>query len=589
MLNNVEFKVLNSLRIDPQATQRSIAESTGVSLGLVNSTVRDLATAGLIDASNKLTADGLVALAPYKVDNAIIMAAGLSSRFAPISYEQPKGMLTVRGEILIERQIRQLQEAGITDITVVVGYKREEFFYLEDKFNVRIIVNPYYATRNNNSTIKMVENLLGNSYICSSDDYFTENPFEEYVYGAYYSGVFEAGETAEYCMVTRGKENRIVDVTVGGADAWTMLGHAYWDRAFTESFLRILNQEYDRIDTAPKLWEDIYMEHIGELPMVMRKYPHGVIWEFDSLEELRQFDPEFIDNVDSNIMDNICSILGCSRAAISNIAPIKQGLTNLSCRFDVDGSTYVYRHPGAGTDAIIDRAVEAESEAIARKLGLDSTFIYEDPVVGWKISLFVHDCEELDYHDDAQVDEALKLIRQLHDADVHVNASFDLMQEAKKIESLLRERNVRMFKDYPELKELAVAADRVARRHGARQCLCHNDFYSPNILVHDDGMEFIDWEYSGMADYASDLGTFICCSDYDYSDAVDVITRYFGRTPTEVELAHCVSLVAVASFYWFVWALYKEACDEPVGEYLHLWYRAARSYGLKSAELAAEL
>ena len=37
-----------------------------------------------------------------KVDNAIILAAGTSSRFAPLSYEIPKGLLEVRGEILIK-------------------------------------------------------------------------------------------------------------------------------------------------------------------------------------------------------------------------------------------------------------------------------------------------------------------------------------------------------------------------------------------------------------------------------------------------------------------------------------------------------
>ena len=62
--------------------------------------------------------------------NAVIMAAGTASRFAPLSYERPKGLLEVKGEVLIERQIRQLKEAGVDDITVVVGYKAEMFEYL---------------------------------------------------------------------------------------------------------------------------------------------------------------------------------------------------------------------------------------------------------------------------------------------------------------------------------------------------------------------------------------------------------------------------------------------------------------------------
>ena len=55
--------------------------------------------------------------------NAIIIAAGTSSRFVPLSFEKPKGLIEVKGEVLIERQLRQLNEAGIDDITIVVGYK----------------------------------------------------------------------------------------------------------------------------------------------------------------------------------------------------------------------------------------------------------------------------------------------------------------------------------------------------------------------------------------------------------------------------------------------------------------------------------
>lgn len=66
-----------------------------------------------------------------KVNNAIIMAAGTASRFAPLSFEKPKALIEVRGEILIERQINQLQEAGIKEIIIVTGYKAEQFEYLK--------------------------------------------------------------------------------------------------------------------------------------------------------------------------------------------------------------------------------------------------------------------------------------------------------------------------------------------------------------------------------------------------------------------------------------------------------------------------
>ena len=77
----------------------------------------------------------------YNVDNAVIMAAGTASRFAPLSYEKPKALIKVKGEILIERQIRQLKEAGIAEIIIVVGYKKEQFDYLREKYDVKIIEN----------------------------------------------------------------------------------------------------------------------------------------------------------------------------------------------------------------------------------------------------------------------------------------------------------------------------------------------------------------------------------------------------------------------------------------------------------------
>ena len=77
--------------------------------------------------------------------NAIILAAGKSNRFAPFTYERPKGLFCVKGEILIERQIEQLREAGIRDIYIVIGYMKEKFFYLEKKYGVKLIINNHFG------------------------------------------------------------------------------------------------------------------------------------------------------------------------------------------------------------------------------------------------------------------------------------------------------------------------------------------------------------------------------------------------------------------------------------------------------------
>lgn len=67
----------------------------------------------------------------------------------------------MRGDVLIERQIKQLKAAGVNDIVIVVGYKKESFFYLEDKYGVKIVVNRAYAERNNNSSLMLVRSDSG--------------------------------------------------------------------------------------------------------------------------------------------------------------------------------------------------------------------------------------------------------------------------------------------------------------------------------------------------------------------------------------------------------------------------------------------
>ena len=57
------------------------------------------------------------------------MAAGTSSRFAPLSYETHKSLLTVRGEVLIERQIRQIRDAGIDSVVLGGGCSKERSAY----------------------------------------------------------------------------------------------------------------------------------------------------------------------------------------------------------------------------------------------------------------------------------------------------------------------------------------------------------------------------------------------------------------------------------------------------------------------------
>ena len=578
MLTRAAFAVLSQIAHHGQSSQRDLATRSGLSLGSVNKALKALKDDRLLDQNGTITTAGLDALAPYRVDNAIILAAGLSSRFAPISYEKPKGLLKVRGEVLVERQIRQLQEAGITDITVVVGYKQEQYFYLEDRFDVRIAINEQYAERNNHSSLKVVEDRLMNTYICSSDNYFTDNPFSSYEWKAYYAAQFIEGLTEEWCM-TAGPGKRIIDVQIGGHNAWCMMGHAYFDRAFSQRFVYILNAEYHLPETRDKLWEQLFIDHIDELDMVIKPYPAGMINEFDSLDELRRFDSSFLENVDSEIFTNIEAVLDCNRAQIEDIYPLKQGITNLSCHFKVGDAEYVYRHPGVGTDALVDRSSEAVAQKIARQLGLDSTFIFEDPDRGWKISRFLPGCTAPTITDDNHLRTMMQLARQLHDSGAQIEATFDFYEKSCYYEELLGGRDTLDIAGY---EEVACKIDRLhayVNEDDTHRCLSHNDFWPMNILLDEAGtMHLIDWEYAGMADYASDYGTFIVETQADERTARRALAFYFGREPSPEEVRHNFAFVAFAGWCWYVWSLYKESQGEMVGEWLHIYYRYGKDY-----------
>lgn len=278
----------------------------------------------------------------YRVNNAVIMAAGTASRFAPLSYERPKALIEVKGEVLIERQIRQLQEANIPEIILVVGYKKEQFYYLQEKYGVRIVENNDYLTRNNNASIYAVREFLKNTYICSSDNYFSDNPFTAEVDDSYYAAVYASGETKEWCM-TEGSDGYIDNVRVGGCNAWYMLGHTFWSEDFSKKFLSILEKVYNLPETVDLLWESIFMEHLDVLKMKMRRYPDSAIFEFDTLDELREFDESYVHDTRSQILKRVARELNCSEEDITKVTAYKTADNAAAgMRFTVRNISYEY-------------------------------------------------------------------------------------------------------------------------------------------------------------------------------------------------------------------------------------------------------
>lgn len=273
--------------------------------------------------------------------NAIIMAAGTSSRFVPLSVERPKGLLEVKGEILIERQIRQLQEAGVGDITIVTGYKAAMFDYLREKYGVDTVYNEDYDRYNNTSSVIRVIDRLSNTFICCSDHYFKNNVFLDPANESYYAARYANGATGEYCLNCDDKDF-ITGVSIGGNDAWYMAGHVFFNDQFSVRFRDIMNKEYAKESVRNGYWEDVYINHIKDLPMQIRRYSDEDIFEFDTLDELRLFDESYVDDTRSIIVKQICRHLSCKDSDLYGFQKIKHEGDYLLFSFCYMDKKYIY-------------------------------------------------------------------------------------------------------------------------------------------------------------------------------------------------------------------------------------------------------
>ena len=231
----------------------------------------------------------------HKVTNAIILAAGKSKRFKPISDYCPKGLSIVKGEVLVERQIKQLQAVGISDITLVVGYKKEMFFYLADKYNVKIVVNEQYDTQDNVSSLRLVLDQLDNTYICSVDNYYPENLFNTYEYRGYYSTIYVENNSDEW-VVSTDEAGLINDVNIGAPSGHIMLGFVYFDREFSENFRRVIHYVEGIDEYNHHVWEYLYMKYLDTLKLEIKEFDTNSILEFDTIDDAINFDESFLRN-----------------------------------------------------------------------------------------------------------------------------------------------------------------------------------------------------------------------------------------------------------------------------------------------------
>lgn len=294
MLEEKQFKVMYAIKKGQPSSIEILMDQLKMSHYLVKEILEGLEANNCVKGL-RLTQHGESLLDEYKVDNAIIMAAGFSSRSMPLSGIIPKGLFEVKGEVLIERQISQLLEAGIKDIIVVTGYKAEKFDYLVKMYpEVRLVYNAEYNIRNNLSSLYVVREYMKNSYICCSDNYFGRNVYETHVYDSYYGCKYSDEYVNEDCIVEV-ENNYIKKIISGESHCWYTIAEAYFNRAFSQKFVEYLQNEYFDDDVLPMRMDDFHIKHIDDLLLRIKEYSDEDVMEFDRLDEFMEFDPDFVE------------------------------------------------------------------------------------------------------------------------------------------------------------------------------------------------------------------------------------------------------------------------------------------------------
>jgi len=268
------------------------------------------------------------------------LAAGFGMRMVPINTETPKGLLEVKNEPLIERLIKQLQEVGVSDITVVVGFMKEQYEYLIDDFQVKLAVNPDYATKNNFYSLQRVAGILGNTYIVPCDLWSEENPFEEdELYSWYLMGHEEVEQS--YFRVNKKQEIITSEKRRKGNRPY---GICYLAEKEAKVVTKQLNIAAEEKRHEKSFWEVTLEDKEKKYIVYPKMIDDKKIAEINTYEQLREIDHSS-SHLETDALINISKALGVPLEEIVNIEVLKKGMTNRSFLFTCKEQKYIMRIP----------------------------------------------------------------------------------------------------------------------------------------------------------------------------------------------------------------------------------------------------
>lgn len=508
--------------------------------------------------------------------NAIILAAGVGLRLVPINNKVPKAMLCVNGKPLIERQIEHLHEVGIKDICIVVGFKKELFFYLIEKYGVKLVNNDCFVEKNNLHSLSLVVEYINNTYIIPSDIWCRKNPFKHQEDASWY--MVSNRVDNESCVRIDSNDNlNVVSPKIGGN---AMLGICYLD--YKDS-----NITRERIGNMSNLaaydnafWEKVLYNgnviNIKGKPVSCADYV-----EINTYEQLRELDSSS-EQLKSNAIKLICNTFDVNEYEITDINVLKKGMTNKSFLFSCKKNKYIMRIPGEGTDQLVNRAHEAYIYSAIMEKDICDDVVYINSKNGYKITRFISDSRPCNPYDINDVKLCMQKLKEFHSLELSVNHYFDIFEQIEFYESLW-DGNKSCYKDYEKTKAMVFKLRKYIDKNKEKYCLSHIDAVPDNFLIYTDNkgsnnVRLIDWEYAGMQDPHIDIAMFCIYSLYNKRQIDRTINIYFENKCPQTTRIKIYCYIAACGLLWSNWCEYKRMLGVEFGEYSLWQYKYAKKY-----------